>query len=105
MQSKEENAFDNQYIFRHGSGSFSDVITYRKCLIDEIKKTQIRWRIMTFRFFPPKVLQTISWKRLQRLQGPRDIPFTRFKSCKKPWKCICRGAVQSSPRQILYIVR
>ena len=38
MQSKEENALDNQYIFRHDSGSFSDVITYRKCLIDEIKK-------------------------------------------------------------------
>ena len=41
MQSKEENALDNQYIFRHGSGSFSDVITYRKCLIDEIKNSRI----------------------------------------------------------------
>lgn len=38
MQSKEENALDNQYIFRYGSGPFSEVITYRKCLIDEIKK-------------------------------------------------------------------
>lgn len=38
MQSKEENALDNQYIFRYGNGPFSEVITYRKCLIDEIKK-------------------------------------------------------------------
>lgn len=38
MQVKEENAIDNQYIFRYKDGSISEVITYRKYLISEIMK-------------------------------------------------------------------
>lgn len=38
MPTKEENAPENQYIFRYKSGPFSEVITYRKSLIEEMKK-------------------------------------------------------------------
>lgn len=105
MQSKEENALDNQYIFRHGSGSFSDVITYRKCLIDEIKKGANTMENHDIQNFSSKSVTDDKLEAFTEIAEARDIPFTRFKSCKKPWKRICRGAVQSSPRQILHIVR
>ena len=42
MQGKEENAIDNQYIFRYKDGPLSEVITYRKYLIGDIMNRQPR---------------------------------------------------------------
>lgn len=105
MQSKEENALDNQYIFRYGSGPFSEVITYRKCLIDEIKKDANTMENHDIQNFSSKSVTDDKLEAFAEIAELRDIPFTRFKSCKKPRKCICRGVVQFSPRQIIYIVR
>lgn len=54
MSIKNENSNNNLYIYRHADGNISEVITYRKYLIEEIKKHPSAKDNMEIQSFSPE---------------------------------------------------
>lgn len=52
MLIEKENAQNEQYIFQHNNGRFSEVITYRKHLINKIKADPHAQENMAIQTFP-----------------------------------------------------
>lgn len=77
MPIDKENAKNNQYIFQYKSGCFSEVITYRKHLINKIKAEPNAKENMAIQAFPS---ESITSEKLEAfIQIAKDAGYVIYK--------------------------
>lgn len=77
MLIEKENAKNEQYIFQYKSGCFSEVITYRKHLINKIKADLHAKENMTIQTFSSESVTSERFEAFIRIA--RDAEYTVYK--------------------------
>ncbi len=77
MSTDREDSLNNQYIFRFENDCFSEVITYRKNLIEQIKKHSSVKENIEIQNFSSKGITYAKFNRFVRLA--KEVGFTIYK--------------------------
>ena len=82
MSIEQENAKNEQYIFQYKGDYFSEVITYRKHLINKIKTNSNAIENTAIQTFSSESVRIQDLNRLYESQVMPDILFTKLKNFK-----------------------